>query len=178
MTTHVALLRGINIGKNKRIAMEDLRTMFADLGHRDISTYIASGNVLFEADRKPSPKLAATISAAIEDTFGFEVAVVVLDRAELAAIATESPFANRASDPKHVIVTVLAAPPDPGVIDSLDRSSYLPEQFAVVERSIHIHTPNGQAGMQLHNAFWEKLTGTTATTRNWRTMTKLLEMST
>jgi uncharacterized protein (DUF1697 family) len=177
MTTHLALLCGINIGKNKRIAMVELRAMFADLGHRDITTYIASGNVLFATKDHSPPKLAGEISDAIEATFGFDVAVVVLDTSELAAIAGSSPFADRIADPKHLIVTVLSGAPDRGVIDALVAAAYLPEEFAAVDRSIHIHTPDGQAGMQLHNAFWEKLTGLTATTRTWRTMTTLLKMS-
>lgn len=173
----IALLRGINVGKAKRIAMADLRDLFTELGHQNVKTYIVSGNVTFDSATSDEAALTLQISKAIADRFGFEVSVVVIGRSELRNVASDSPLLDQIGDPKHLIVTVLDGPPDPDLIEAIDRAAYLPESFVTVGRSVHVHCPNGQAEMQMNNAFWEKTLGQVATTRTWRTMSKLIELS-
>jgi uncharacterized protein (DUF1697 family) len=176
MTRYIALIRGINVGKAKRVAMADLRDMVTNLGCHNVSTYIASGNLLCDSAVPSAGKLAELISGRISETFGFDASVVVLTADELETVAATSPYLDRLDDHKHLIVTVLETTPDPALIDAIDRSRYLPETFEVIDRSIHIHAPNGQAEMQLLNAFWEQTLGQTATTRTWRTLQKLREL--
>ncbi len=173
----IALLRGINVGRAKRIAMADLREMFAELGHDNVKTYISSGNVIFDTSTSDGGVLARQIGEAITARFGLEVAVVVLSRSELEGVASDSPLLQQIDDHKHLIVTVLDGPADLERIDAIDRTAHHPESFIVVGRAIHIHCPNGQAEMQLNNAFWEKTLDQVATTRTWRTLTKLMELS-
>jgi uncharacterized protein (DUF1697 family) len=92
---YVALLRGINVGGRTLIKMAELRACVEGLGLDDVSTYIASGNVLFETRAKDTAKLATRIEAAIEERFGLPVKVVVLDRADYARIVKAIPEAWR-----------------------------------------------------------------------------------
>jgi len=173
----IALLRGINVGKAKRIAMADLRELFVDLGHENVKTYIVSGNVIFDSTTSVEASLADQVSEAIADRFGFEVSVIMISRSELVDIASHSPLLDEIADPKHLVVTFLDGPPEPELIDAIDRPSLAPESFVVVGRSLHIHCPIGQAEMQLNNNFVQKTLGQVATTRTWRTISKLIEIS-
>ena len=92
MTTYIALLRGINVGKAKRIAMADLRALLEDLGYTDVVTLLNSGNVVFKAGKGVPKKLAADISAAIATHLGIEVPVIVVSTQELALIVGENTF--------------------------------------------------------------------------------------
>lgn len=176
MDRYVALIRGINVGSAKRIAMADLRDMVSGLGCENVATYIASGNLVCDSAIGSAQELADAIGSGIADTFGFDASVVVLTAAELESVAATSPYLEGLDDLKHLIVTVLDAAPDPTTVAAIDRDRYLPETFEVVDRSIHIHAPDGQAQMQLVNAFWEKTLAQTATTRTWRTMQKIREL--
>jgi len=176
MTRYVAFIRGINVGRAKRVAMADLRAMAASLGCQNVATYIASGNLLCDSDLRDATAFADQISGGISERFGFDASVVALTGPELEAIASSSPYLGRLDDLKHLIVTVLDGTPDREAISSLDPEMFEPETFAVVGRSIHIHAPNGQAEMQLTNAVWVKALGQTATTRTWRTLQKVRQL--
>ena len=120
MTTYIALLRGINVGKAKRIAMADLRALLEGLGHTDVATLLNSGNVVFKVARKGAPrKLAADISAAIAMRLGIEVPVIVVSATELALIVRENPFAL-ADDPSRLLVAFVA---DAGMLSAMSRRS-------------------------------------------------------
>ena len=111
MPTHVALLRGINLGGRNRVAMADLRAVVGELGHTDVSTYIQSGNVLFTAP--PDAEAAAVaqvMTAAIAGKLGVTAPVVVVTRNELVRIADDNPFPDE-PDPRRVHAVVLSEPP-------------------------------------------------------------------
>jgi len=114
MPTHVALLRGINVGGNNKIAMADLRDVVASLGHTEVSTYIQSGNVLFTAREGPAAAttaLAADLERAIEKAFGLRLRVVVLSRAELAQVISDNPYQ---AEPNPKCVHAMFFPAEPG----------------------------------------------------------------
>ena len=181
MNTYVALLRGINVGRAKRISMADLRVLMGALGHREVTTYLQSGNALFSTARTDSDTLAAEIEQAISAQLGMAVRCVVRDRAELARVVSANPLADVATDPQRLLVSFASSRPDPALVATLDPQAYLPEQFAVGEREIYAWLPEGVLESKLTNAFFErqfggKKTGMICTARNWNTVTKLLAL--
>jgi uncharacterized protein (DUF1697 family) len=92
MATYIAMLRGINVGRGKVVTMERLRTSFATLGFGAISTYVQSGNVVFQSERKSPTELTKTIEAKIQRDFGFAVPVLIKTPKELAQIVHKNPL--------------------------------------------------------------------------------------
>src|SRR6201986_4309038 len=118
--THVALLRGINLGGRNKVAMADLRALVSELGHADVSTYIQSGNVLFSATgNAEAAGLALTMTEAIAAKLGVTAPVVVLTRDELAEVVAANPFPDE-PDPRRVHAVVLSEPPGPELEVKLD----------------------------------------------------------
>jgi uncharacterized protein (DUF1697 family) len=186
MATHVALLRGINLGGRNKVAMADLRALVAGLGHTDVSTYIQSGNVLFTASADVECGVTArAITEAIAATLGVTAPVIVLTREELAQILADNPFPGQ-PDPRRVHAVVLSDPPWPELEVKLDAARAKSaaaggtDQVLAVGRTLYLHTPDGYGRSVLAEALLRVVsspkTGATGTARNWATMTKLLEL--
>jgi uncharacterized protein (DUF1697 family) len=186
MATHVALLRGINLGGKNKVAMTDLRTLVAELGHTDVSTYIQSGNVLFTAGRSTDCTLVARAMAdAIAVRLGVTAPVVVVTREELGQIYAANPFPDE-PDPKRVHAVVLSAPPDTELMAKLDAAiaasaaKGAPDAATTIGRTLYLHTPAGYGDSDLSAAALRIVNspkaGLTGTARNWATLTKLLEL--
>ena len=173
--TRVALLRGINVGRNKRIAMADLRAMLESLGYQDIRTHLQSGNAIFVAGKGKDAALEQEISAAIKTTFGMEVAVLVRTAAELASVVDSNPFITRGADTSELHATFVAAAPPVAKIAAVDRDACAPDEFAVGDRVIYLRLRNGVMGSRLPD--FDKVLGLRTTTRNWNTTTRLREMA-
>ena len=187
MATHVALLRGINLGGKNKVAMTDLRALVTGLGHTDVSTYIQSGNVLFTApDDADCAVTARVITEAIAATLGVTSPVVVVTREELAQILAANPFPDE-PDPRRVHAVVLSEPPWPDLAVKLDaaraKSAAASEadQVLAIGRTLYLHTPAGYGRSVLAEALLRVVSspksGATGTARNWATMTKLLELA-
>jgi uncharacterized protein (DUF1697 family) len=181
VNTYIAFLRGINVGRAKRISMADLRALIGALGHADVSTYLQSGNALFSTASSDTHALAAEVEQAITQELGMSVRCVLRDRAGLARVVAENPLAAVATDPQRLLVSFANMRPDPVLVSAIDPQAYLPEQFAVGEREIYAWLPEGVLESKLTNAFFEKLlggkkTGIVCTARNWNTVTKLLAL--
>jgi uncharacterized protein (DUF1697 family) len=186
MATHVALLRGINLGGRNKVAMADLRALVAGLGHADVSTYIQSGNVLFTAATDADCALAASaITKAITATLGVTAPVIVISRDELAEIHAANPFPDE-PEPKRVHAVVLSEPPGPELTAKLDAAAGQaaakgdPSVVSVIGRTLYLHTPEGYGRSDLAATVLRVVSspkaGLTGTARNWATMTKLLEL--
>jgi uncharacterized protein (DUF1697 family) len=169
-----ALLRGVNIGPNKRIAMADLRAIVESLGHTDAETYLQSGNVVFTPKRR-AKDLAAPLSAAIREATGHDVPVVVRTGEELARIVDANPYS--VDDPTKVVVAFLADEVDLGDLALGDLSSYLPDELTIAGRDLYVSVPNGQGRSKLMEALTKRSLPTTLTVRNWRTVEALAELS-
>ncbi|MDR7068786.1 uncharacterized protein (DUF1697 family) [Pseudoxanthomonas japonensis] len=172
MTTYIALLRGINVGKAKRIAMADLRALLEELGYTDVATLLNSGNVVFRSSKKTSAKIAAEISSAIAAQLTIDVPVIVKSTKELAAIIADNPFADTATDPSRLLV---AFTPDAGTLSALDAIApkvVAPEQFLVGTHAAYLHCASGILESKAGEALVGKA-GRAATTRNWTTVLKL-----
>jgi uncharacterized protein (DUF1697 family) len=176
MTTYVALLRGINLGARNKVSMPDLRALFADLGAEDVETYVQSGNVVFRSAVSPA-KLAAAIEKGIRRDLGLDVTVLVRTQRELAKLVAANPFADRTKELTKLHVTFLADKPDSTRVRKLDPTLAEPDEFHVIGQEVYLHCPNGYGRSKLSNAYFEKQLDVRATTRNWRTVTKLAELA-
>ena len=187
MATHVALLRGINVGGKNKVAMADLRALVTELGHTDVSTYIQSGNVLFSAAPDGDcAAMAVVMAEAIAARLGVSSPVVVVSADELAGILAANPFPDE-PDPKRVHAVVLSEPPGPDLSAKLDAAlaqstaKGARDELTAVGRTLYLHTPDGFGNSDLSATVMRIVSmpkaGTTGTARNWATMTKLLELS-
>jgi uncharacterized protein (DUF1697 family) len=177
MTRHIALLRGINVGGHNKVPMADLRQALEAAGFEDVKTYVQSGNVALGAAEKSPAKVGRAVEKAIEDAFGFDVAVVVRSRAEIAKLVEDDPLGDVATNPTYRVVVFLAEKLDRSRLDEVDPAEFAPEAFALRDYEIVMWAPEGQRDSKLVKALSEKRTGVVGTARNWRTVEKLLDLA-
>lgn len=177
MQTYVALLRAINLGARNKVSMPDLRVLFDALGAEDVSTYLQSGNVAFRSDVGSPAELTSAIEASIKDTMGLDISVLVRTRPELEHLFAANPFVARADDVTALHVTFCAEAPPADRVKALAATTFDPDQFRVVRREVFLHCPNGYGRTKLNNGFFEKKLGVVATTRNWKTVRALAELT-
>jgi uncharacterized protein (DUF1697 family) len=177
MPTSVAMLRGINVSGHNIIRMERLRAVFEDLGFAQVRTYVQSGNVIFETDDPPTG-LAAKIERKILDEFGFEVPVLTKSAKELKDIIKRNPFVKEPEiDQSKLHVTLLSDDPPRNALGALEPLASGAEQVRIAGRAVYLYCPNGYGKTKLTNTAIEKKLSCRATTRNWATTNKLLEMA-
>jgi uncharacterized protein (DUF1697 family) len=176
MPAQIALLRGINVGPHKRIAMADLRGLLAELGYSDARTLVQSGNIVLSADAPPD-RLARELEEEIAGKLGVETPVVVRTCEELAAVVALNPLGEVADQDKLHQVSFLSAEPDPEAIRKIAEVDVAPERFVHVGREIYAWHPQGIHSSPLARLLSDKRLGVVATARNWKTTTKLLEMA-
>ncbi|MFH0516061.1 DUF1697 domain-containing protein [Streptomyces sp. M41] len=178
-TTYAALLRGINVGGSRKVPMADLRTLMTGLGYDGVRTYLQSGQAVFACAHGDEESLAAELASAIEGHFGFAVDVIVRDHAYLAAVADNCPFPAAELEAKQLHVTYLSAPVTAERFSEIDRDAHLPEEFRLGDRALYLYAPNGLGRSKLAETLSRPRfgKGLTATTRNWNTVVKLVEMT-
>ena len=178
MTTCVALLRGINIGSKKRIAMADLRALVADLGYGNPRTLVNSGNVVFDRDGNASnEQVAASIGDALRDCHSLKVPVVVRTGDELRAIVARNPFPDVAATPKLLHVFFLGVKPEAARVEALQEVERGDDDFKVIGSELYLSVPNGLSGGTLSLLNLDRMLGVLTTSRNWNTVTKLATMA-
>ena len=175
--THVALLRGINVGGKNKLLMRDLSSMFVEAGCEDVRTYIQSGNVVFRAGSALAGRVPGLISEAIAARFGYRVPVVTRTAAELATTLRANPFLGRGADARQLHVGFLADRPEAAAVDALDPDRSPPDEFRVFGREVYSYCPQGFAATKLTTRYFESNLSTTMTARNWKTVLKLHEMT-
>lgn len=176
MTTWIALLRGINVSGQRKVPMAELRALHEALGHRDVVTYIQSGNVVFDADTDAA-SLTAGLEGAIAETFGFDVPVVVRTADEVRTAASANPFPDAGADLQRVATAFLEAAPAPVRVDGFDPEAHAPDVCVLAGREVHLHCPSGFGRTKLTTTYLERQLEVAATSRNWRTITRLVELS-
>jgi uncharacterized protein (DUF1697 family) len=177
MTRHIALLRGINVGGHKKVPMADLRAALADAGFEDVKTYVQSGNVALTAKERSPAKVGRRVEQAIEKAFGFDVAVVVRSREEIAALIEDDPLGDVATNPTYRVVVFLADKLDRERLADVDPEQFAPEAFALRDYEIVMWAPDGQRDSKLVKTLTEKRSGVVGTARNWKTVLKLLDLA-
>jgi len=175
MTTYVAMLRGINVSGQKKIKMVDLRAHLEEVGFKNIQTYIQSGNIIFEHTSTTAKELENTIEQKLEKEYGFHVPTLIKTPAELTSVIKHNPFKNE--EEKRLYVTFLYDLPEPEKLEKLEEVNYEPEQYIVDQKNIYFFSPLGYGNAKMNNNFFEKKLKTNATTRNWNTVNKLVEMA-
>ncbi|MFE5629481.1 DUF1697 domain-containing protein [Streptomyces sp. NPDC056543] len=180
-TTYAALLRGINVGGHRKVPMAELRSLLEELGHRDVRTYLQSGNAVFttDTDRLTDQELTAALEEAIEKRFGFRVDCLVRDAAYLAAVVDACPFPAAELEGKQLHVTYLSEPVTPERFASIEQTVFLPEEFRLGDRALYLYAPEGLGRSKLGEVLSRPalFKGIVATSRNWNTVVKLAEMT-
>ncbi len=170
--TAVSLLRGINVGGHRRVPMGELRGLYESLGFTMVTTYIQSGNVVFEYQGQAMSEVSKELEDGLLRRFGFEVPVVVRTSKEWHKVVENLPFGARKKGDSHV--TFLSARPGRSVpFAEIERARAEGEELSVHGTEVYLFVPNGYGGTKLSNAFLERKLGVLATTRNWKTVEAL-----
>jgi uncharacterized protein (DUF1697 family) len=175
VTRYAVLLRGINVGRAKRIGMGPLRAALTARGHTGVRTLLQSGNVVLDSDRGEAD-LAGDVTALVREDFGFEVPVVVRTAAELAAVVAADPLAGTWTDPAHHLVTFLPAVPDPALVAALPDPGPDDGAYRLVGRELYLWLPDGVLKTPVGTWRWDRLLGVTGTARNWKTVRSLVDL--
>jgi uncharacterized protein (DUF1697 family) len=168
----VALIRGINVGRAKRVAMADLRAAVEDLGYGDVLTLLNSGNLVFTAPRATSDTAAGRIEKALAAELGVPANVIVLTAAELAAAVAANSLLGVADNPSRLLAAILRNPADQFKLKPLLKQHWAPEALAIGPRVAYLWCPEGVIASPLAEAI-NRLLGDAVTMRNWATMLKL-----
>ena len=172
----IVLLRGINLGARNRVAMPQLRELLATAGFDDVRTYVQSGNVVVSSDDPPA-EVARAVERQIRAGLELDIRVVVRTRDELANVVRLNPLGSVATDPKRYQVTFLAEALAAEVVRELEAVAVPPERFGARGRELYAWHPSGVARSKLWARLASRDLGVVATTRNWTTVTKLLELA-
>lgn len=186
-TRYAALLRGVNVGGNKKIAMADLRALLIGLGYEDVSTLLQSGNAVFTAPESDAVELAGRIEAALEADLGLSSKVLLRTHQELVAIVEANPFPTADEEPSKHLVQFLFEPLTAAgreKIAEFDAESWAPEEFQIGDGVIYFRFPDGIGRSVLNAAFAKHLTASfpkparpAMTGRNWNTVRKLRDLT-
>lgn len=172
MTYCVALLRGINVGRARRVAMADLRALIEGLGFSDVRTILNSGNAVFKAMRPRPERVASEIEGAIQQKFGFSVPVVVITASDLHTIIAENPLCQAGQDPSRFLVAFIAKGGALRKAEPLLQEQWLPEALAIGRKAAYLWCASGIISSKLVKEFF-RVTADAPTTRNWSTVLKL-----
>jgi uncharacterized protein (DUF1697 family) len=178
MQTYIALLRGINVSGQKKIIMAELREHLKQLNFSDIQTYIQSGNIVFKFKKISPSKLEAMITDLIKKVYDFEVQCIIRSQMEIEHIISNNPFEEQAAENlKSLYFVLLKNSPKKGRVKSLDSIDYPNEYFEFNKNLVYLYVPNGAGRAKLSNNFFEKKLDVKASTRNLRTLNKLVELA-
>lgn len=172
MARFVALLRGVNVGRAKRVPMADFRALLATLGHSHIHTLLNSGNAIFESSSRSTTAHAARIQAAIAETLGIDVPVIVKSAQEIAAIESGNKLVPIATDASRLLVAFTGEPKALEGLAALSALVNAPEQLHLGKHALYLWCANGILESKAAAALLGKL-GRAATSRNWATVLKI-----
>ncbi|MDN3357192.1 DUF1697 domain-containing protein [Actinomadura sp. DC4] len=174
MTRYVALLRAVNLGSHKKVAMPALRDLLGGMGYSDVTTYLQSGNAVFTAGEPRAARVAADVEERLEAELGLTTEVILRTADELRDVVERNPML--VGDPAKYTVLFLLEPPAPDWLGGLDLAGFAPEEMRAGERELYFDLPNGIGRAKLPVALGRRLK-VPATMRNWKTVTSLLAMA-
>jgi uncharacterized protein (DUF1697 family) len=175
MKSFIALFRGINVGGSGVLSMRDLVETLESIDLKDVKTYIRSGNVAFRCSEEDAEKISVEIGDAVRERFGFAPQVMVLKPEELRRALEANPFPEGESEPKTLHLGFLASAPERPDLKALESLRKESERFALKDRVFYLHAPEGVGRSKLA-ANIERLLGVPVTSRNWRTVGKVMEL--
>lgn len=174
---YIVLLRGINVGGNKKIKMADLRQLLTENDFQNVKTYIQSGNIALEYKTEKASVLAKKIATIIKNKYEFEVKVVVKTVEEIQQITNEMPQDILQDLPlNRVFAMLLDTTPEEEKVVALQQQDFSPETMLIQNDVVYFACPDGISKGKLTNNFIEKKLKVNGTTRNYKTMQKLLNM--
>lgn len=176
MNTWIALFRGINVGGHRRLPMKELVVELEKLDLCDVNTYIQSGNAIFHSDENSASALSEKIAQAIQTSHGFRPDVMVLSADAFRTAAENNPFPTSEAASKTVHLYFLAEPETAPELSLLDAVQSGREEYHLGQQVLYLHTPDGFGNSKLAQKVPRAL-GVSATARNWRTVTKILEIA-
>jgi uncharacterized protein (DUF1697 family) len=178
MATYISLLRGINVGGKNKLSIEELKRVYSSLGFTGVRTYIQSGNIVFESPDAREKGHEKSIEGKIKKAFAMDIPVMVRTREELQRTIESNPFLpSKAHQVDKLLVTFLSDLPDKKAMDKLASLKWIGEDFRIIGREVYLFCPNGYGRTKLTNNAFESKLGVRATTRNWATVNRLLEMA-
>jgi uncharacterized protein (DUF1697 family) len=178
MTTYIALLRGINVGGRRSVAMSDLHDWLADLGFADARSLLQSGNLVFRSNARKPAELERLLEAEAANRLKLQTDFLVRTAKDWKAVVARNPFHDEAErDPAHLVVTFLKSRPTPKNVDALQAAISGPEIFRADGRQAYIVFPAGIGNSRLTNTLIEKTLDTRGTARNWNTVLKLAALA-
>lgn len=174
MTLRIALLRGVNVGGAKKVAMAELKAMFEALGFAEVKTLLQSGNVVFRAGGEAEAALEAHLEAETEKRLGLKTSYLVRDAKQWRAIIDACPFPKEAeAEPSRTLVTVGRAAMPAEALDAI-RAVMLPhEKLEAVERQVYAYFGEGMGQSKAAEVLNRKAVKAVATGRNWNTVLKI-----
>ncbi|HEY3132341.1 MAG TPA: DUF1697 domain-containing protein [Acidobacteriota bacterium] len=177
MTLHVALLRGINVGGHRQVAMSELRDLLTQLGFLDARSLLQSGNLVFRSESRTSASLERLLETEAEKRLALQTDFFVRTAEEWKTIIANNPFPKEAErDPGHLVVMFLKHAPDVKDVRALQAAITGPEVIRAEARQAYIVYPSGIGRSRLTNILIEKKLGTRGTGRNWNTILKLADL--
>lgn len=175
MNTYIALLRGINVGGHKKVPMAELRELLTKSGLVNVKTYIQTGNIIFQSSDKSTFSLENRIQKSIIDHFGFEVSVMVRTRAHLNRIFDDCPFPEEKKVNSYF--AILSKIPNQDLVKEAYDKTYDNEEYKIIKDCLYFYCANGYGNAKFSMNFFEKKLEVAATSRNFKTMAKLLSLS-
>ena len=171
----IALIRGINVGRAKRVGMADLRALVESLGYTGVRSLLNSGNLIFDVPGEAPADPASRIEEGLASRLGVPARVTVLTAAELEVVVRDNPLLDVAVDQTRLMVAFLADPADTARLEPLQGQEWSPEALAIGGRVAYLWCPDGILSGRLHEAVG-RLLGDGVTTRNWATVSKLFAL--
>ncbi len=178
MVKYISILRGINVGGKNKILMNDLKNLYITQGFQHVVTYIQSGNIIFETENQEDTKnISARIEKMIADKYGFNVPTLVLTAAEMKNAAEQNPFLTQKNiDTSTLFVTFLSEKPNFLLIEKMKLLDFGADKFEIIDKCVFLCCSD-YGKTKLSNNFFEFKLKVTATTRNWKTISHLVTLT-
>ncbi len=178
MHTYISLLRGINVGGQRKLPMDTLREIFAQAGFSNVRTYVQSGNAIFDSTETDPRLITTRLEQHIEQVCGYQVKVFIRRSGDFKTILEHNPFlAERNIDTKSLHVSFIYLPVDEATWSKLVLPANIPDRYARGESVIYTYYPNGYARAKISAAYFERALGVPTTDRNWNTVNALYNMA-
>jgi uncharacterized protein (DUF1697 family) len=173
---HVALLRGVNVGGNKRVPMAQLRALLAGLGYDEVKTYLQSGNAVFSSTDAPDVS-ATRIEDALAAELGLHCRVIVRTAPQLRAVMAADPLLHLLGNPSRHLVGFLSDSPAPEGASRLTKQDFGTAELAIVDEHLYLWCPDGLTASPFARMDFDRILAAAVTIRNWNTVTKLSELA-
>lgn len=178
LETYITLLRGINVGGQKKVKMAELRLIHEELKFINVQTYIQSGNIIFDYTSAKIKQLEILIENKILEKYEFKVPTIVIEARDFEQALRKNPFLkNPTLDKSRLYFTFLSDSPSASDIEKLQIIETNPEEYYLDGKTFYLHSPMGYGRAKLNNNFIEKILNVSATTRNWKTVNKLVTLA-